>query len=164
MKFGFGFKKEKEKPKKQKAELNEEANVDVERDALLEAALQATGSGGVAMREPAVYPEAGEKIPPQQTEFFAAEQEQALPEQAEIVAPQQPEPLLPAESEQVLAKESEDMISAEKGQMGILLLPDTHDVVEFWTLYRRIEESGLKSHVGLFKKISNKWAEQLFPE
>lgn len=45
-------------------------------------------------------------------------------------------------------------------QMGILILPDQHDVMEFWMLYQRISQSDLRSHIGVFKRSNGLWTEQ----
>ena len=49
-------------------------------------------------------------------------------------------------------------------QVAILLLPDTQDLTEFFLLYKRIQDSGLRNAVGIFKKVDGLWVEQQPPE
>ena len=45
-------------------------------------------------------------------------------------------------------------------QLGILILPGTRDVMEFWTLYQSIQKSGIPSHVAVFNKANGVWSEE----
>ena len=55
-------------------------------------------------------------------------------------------------------------IPEDTEQVGILLLPNPRDLTEFILLYKRIQDSGLRNQVGIFKKTDGLWAEQPMPE
>ena len=55
---------------------------------------------------------------------------------------------------------SESRPEQDGRQLGILILPGTRDVLEFWTLYKSIEKSGIPSHVGIFNKANGTWSEE----
>lgn len=51
--------------------------------------------------------------------------------------------------------------SEDPRRMGILLFPETQDVKDFWVLYQRISNSGLKCHAGIFEQTTEgTWIEQ----
>ncbi|MGH9923497.1 MAG: hypothetical protein ACRD38_12165 [Nitrososphaerales archaeon] len=45
-------------------------------------------------------------------------------------------------------------------QLGILLLPETQDLMEFWTLYQSVQKSGIPAHVGIFSNVTGTWTEE----
>lgn len=49
-------------------------------------------------------------------------------------------------------------------QVGILILPATRDVMDFWTLYKSVQRSGIPNHVGIFNKVNGLWTEEQLPE
>lgn len=59
---------------------------------------------------------------------------------------------------------SENKPEPDGRQLGILILPGTRDVMEFWTLYKSIQKSGIPNHVAVFSKTDGVWAEEQSPE
>jgi hypothetical protein len=56
---------------------------------------------------------------------------------------------------------SHNIRNEDPRRMGILLFPETQDVKDFWVLYQRISNSGLKCHAGIFEQTADStWVEQ----
>lgn len=49
-------------------------------------------------------------------------------------------------------------------QVAILILPESHNVMDFWTLYQSIQKSGVPSHVGVFSRTNGVWLEEQLSE
>lgn len=49
-------------------------------------------------------------------------------------------------------------------QVGILILPETQNVMDFWVLYQSIQKSGVPNHVGIFNKTNGVWLEEQLSE
>lgn len=49
-------------------------------------------------------------------------------------------------------------------QVGILILPESQNVMDFWTLYQSIQKSGVPNHVGVFNKTNGVWLEEQLSE
>jgi hypothetical protein len=61
-------------------------------------------------------------------------------------------------------KQASEKPEQDGRQLGILILPGTRDVMEFWTLYKSIQKSGIPNHVAVFSKADGVWTEEQSPE
>jgi hypothetical protein len=60
--------------------------------------------------------------------------------------------------------ESDTSIPEGTKQVGILILPESQNVMDFWTLYQSVQQSGVPNHVGVFTKTNGAWLEEKLSE